>query len=159
MAIGLSMGGLLCLHAAAQGMPPDAVVIMASPVWLKDKRTYLVPIIKYFKRYQQKNLDKVDSRRVVYDRNPLVCVESLLHLVKVVRRELPQVVVPSLFLQAKDDRVVNPKSAAYLYCNVGSRDKQLVWLERGGHILTMGESQEKVRQEVWTFLSRVVRSL
>ena len=54
---------------------------------------------------------------------------------------------------AKIEHTVNPKSAQYIYDNLGTSKeaKELVWFEKSGHILTLDCEHEKVFKTVADF--------
>lgn len=51
-------------------------------------------------------------------------------------RHLPRVTVPALVVQGTADQGVYPSNAEALHANLGSNDKQLVWIEGGDHYFT-----------------------
>ena len=72
-----------------------------------------------------------------YARRPTVCIESLMQLLRVVDRELPQVRVPALIMHGRGDRTVDVGNAPHILERIGSTDKQLIWFERSGHAITV----------------------
>jgi len=72
-----------------------------------------------------------------YARRPTVCIESLMRLLRVLDRELPQVRVPALIMHGRGDRTVDVGNAPHILERLGSTDKQLIWFERSGHAITV----------------------
>jgi carboxylesterase len=68
-------------------------------------------------------------REVAYDLVPVASLRELHSLLAVTRAFLPQFTTPLVILQSRDDHVVPPASAEYIYRHAGSGDKELVWLE------------------------------
>ncbi len=67
-------------------------------------------------------------------------------------RDLPRVRVPLLVIHSRLDRVVPPGNAQAIYDRVASRDKRIVWLERGGHIATEDYDKAIVFEETRRFI-------
>lgn len=158
--IGLSMGGLLSFHLAHQQQDVSRIVSLSAPIFLGNRKAYYAPLLRLFYNFHKRkaalNNEKSKSQDgcFAYDRIPLSCVGSLLQLIKVVQKELPVIKVPTLIIQSKQDFTVNPKSAQYIYEHLQSKVKELVWLEKSGHVITRGEEKENVFKLVEEFLAR-----
>lgn len=157
MVAGLSMGGLLTIRLAAQ-LPIHKAAILAAPIFLQDKRVPLFPILKYFIKYlpkQKRNYHEAAIYNVAYDKMPTKPIGSILQMIKKAKAEyLPQIKIPCLVLQSKIEHTVAPRSAQYIYNNIKSKVKKLVWFEHCGHILTLDAEREKVFQLVADFFSQ-----
>lgn len=155
--VGLSMGGILSLKLAA-AHPVGRVAALSSPVFIADKRLPMLPLYRLIRKFAVKrrrtfhDVDPIYS--VCYDKTPLNCLSSLLELIKKVDAILPSVKQPTLIVQSRNDHTVRPKSARYIYERVGSREKQLIWLEESGHIVTLDCERERVFSVVDDFLRR-----
>ena len=153
---GLSMGGLLAMVIAATEKVAKAA-FLATPIFLQDKRAPFLPILRYFIHYlpkHKRNYHDMQQYCQAYDRMPTKPLTSLFALIKTCKNELaPQITVPSIILQSKIEHTVNPKSAQYIYDNLGTskEDKELVWFEKSGHILTLDCEHEKVFKTVADF--------
>lgn len=155
--IGLSMGGILCLHLASRYKEP-AVVSLSAPVFLSDRKAYLAPYLKYFYRFHYKPAayehwkKEVEEGQFYYRKTPVKALSSMLELIQTVKGELRNISNPVLIMQSRDDRTVAAKSAAYLYEHLGSTDKRLIWLEKSGHVITLGQEREQVFSAVEDFI-------
>lgn len=166
--MGLSMGGILALHLARH-REVQGVVSLAAPIRVANLLAYLAPVLKYFMKFFPPGKEKEDNTGekmiadtdrdikseyiVSYNRVPVNCVHDLLILMDKTRRGLPFVKVPALVVQSRKDNIVRPVSAEIIYRELGSSDKNLVWLEESGHIITADCEREKVFQEVNEFIS------
>ncbi|HID86725.1 MAG TPA: alpha/beta fold hydrolase [Anaerolineae bacterium] len=155
---GLSMGGVLTLYLAARH-PIAGAIVMAAPTRLGDWRAHFVPIAKHFVRWHRPS-EKTDltdptaqERMWSYDRMPMVCIDELLRLIRLVRRELPRVTVPVLILQGTHDRYVPLDCAREIYNRVGSQDKELIWLHHSGHAITEDSEREEVWRRAYAFIA------
>ena len=153
---GLSMGALLAIVIAATEKVEKAA-LLATPIFLQDKRAPFLPILRYFIHYlpkHKRNYHEMQKYCQAYDRMPTKPLTSLFALIKTCKKELVQkITVPCLVLQSKIEHTVNPKSAQYIYDHLGTAKdaKKLLWFEKSGHILTLDLEHEKVFQAVADF--------
>ena len=157
MVAGLSMGGLLTIRIASQ-LPKERAAILAAPIYLQDKRVPLFPILRYFVKYlpkQKRNYHEAAKYNVAYDKMPTKPIGSILQMIKTAKAEyIPKIEIPFLVMQSKIEHTVAPKSAQYIYDNIKSKVKKLVWFEHCGHILTLDNEREKVFELVGEFFSQ-----
>lgn len=157
MVAGLSMGGLLTIRIASQ-LPIDRAAILAAPIYLQDKRVPLFPILKYFIKYlpkQKRNYHEAAKYNVAYDKMPTKPIGSILQMIKTAKAEyIPKIEIPCLIMQSRIEHTVAPKSAQYIYDNIKSKIKKLVWFEHCGHILTLDNEREKIFELVGEFFSQ-----
>lgn len=155
--IGLSMGGILALHLAAN-RPVDGVVTLSAPIYINNNKLFLLPIYRLFRTYETKSRKAmpVDPKySISYDRTPLRCVSSLLDLIEAVKPRLSQVAVPVLIMQSKTEHTVKPASAEYIYEHLtGTQEKKLYWLSESGHVVTLDKERHIVHEEVKSFLEQ-----
>ena len=71
-----------------------------------------------------------------------------------VKEELGEIKASALILQSQDDTLVNPQSAEYIYDHLGSKEKELIWLEKSGHVITLGVERQLVFERIEQFLQR-----
>jgi carboxylesterase len=143
---GQSLGATLALHLAATHPDVKGVVTMgamASPAYFRDWRIKIIRGLKYAVRWHvpadEPDLGDPAAVRLLhsYARRPTVCIESLMHLLRVVDQELPQVRVPALIMHGRGDRTVDVANGPHILERIGSADKQLIWFERSGHAITV----------------------
>jgi carboxylesterase len=80
---------------------------------------------------------------------------GLFELSKVMRRArkaLPRVTAPTLIVQSREDPRVAPEVAEFALAELGAKEKQLVWTEGAGHIITVDYGRERVFSEVEKWL-------
>lgn len=158
-AAGLSMGGLLALDLARH-RPLDGVIPMCTPIWLKDRRAFLAPLIRFFKPYLPRREVKeahIEEHLVPYDRTPLVSVGHLLRLIRQVRRRLSEITVPVLVIQSERDETVEPSSARYILEHLGSTDKEFKSYANSSHIVTLDRERDQLFADVESFIRRVTQ--
>lgn len=156
--IGLSMGGDLALHLAANEEFNGGVVSICAPIFLAKKKAYLSPFLQYFIRYSpKKNYGSKNYQSFWYDQYPISCTASLVKMLKVIKKELGAIKNPALIIQSTLDKTVDPKSAEYIYENIASTSKELYWLNKSGHIATLDSEREKVFSLITEFINHNVK--
>jgi carboxylesterase len=159
--IGLSMGGALAVLLAAGvrdvsalvliapylGMPP-LLRIAAATYWLwgglAGQLNGRNPLSIHDPIEREKNL--------AYG---AVTGHALFELWKVMRRArkaLPEVTVPTLIVQSREDPRISPEVAQSALERLGAKEKRLVWTEGAGHIITVDYGRERVFSEVEKWL-------
>jgi len=78
-------------------------------------------------------------------RLPVSSLHELARLQSEARRCLRRVTIPTLILQGRHDRTVEPRGATEIAAGIRSRDRRLVWFEHSGHQLP----NEAEREAVW----------
>ena len=139
--IGLSMGGNLALLFSSE-YPVAGAVAIASPHHLSDPRLPFIKLISHFRRYQPKGASywhdpEAGLGHLSYPKNPVRSVAELRDLLALMRSQLPKITAPTLLIYSRNDPTVQLKDqhAELIYNNLGSRSKQLVWVEESGHIV------------------------
>ena len=89
-----------------------------------------------------------------YARMPLVSVHELFDVIARMKEHLGEVAQPTLIMHSRCDHTAAPESARYLYDHIASREKELVWLERSGHLLPLDVERQTVFEKTADFLAR-----
>lgn len=157
---GLSMGSVLALHLAARH-PEIAGAIAYSPaVWVQNRLLPLTPLARYFVKARPKDpgsdlVDPAADQQIwSYDVDPIPAAAQLLALLKRVRRLLPQITCPVLVIYSSGDGAIHPTSAQRTYDAVGSSDKQIIRIEKSGHVITVDQQWQFVAEQTLAWMSR-----
>ena len=155
--IGFSMGASIALHLAAH-YEVNGVITLAPVLYLKNKLSYLSHFIHIFFPYSKK-LSGPDVRSDVqtrsYNKIPVKSLSQLLQFSKHLRHDLGDIYTPVLIVYAKQDHVVDNKSAKEIYQRIASKNKRILELQESYHIITLDLEKEKVFQEISTFLQSI----
>jgi carboxylesterase len=167
---GFSAGGLLALLLAAREQAAG-LILLAPALRLRGGALLRVTgllqhVMPWYYPLARANFANPAVRAAVLDRAPganlddpavvaairreaKVPVGSLFQLAELqraARRALPRVSIPTLIMQGRNDRTVDPRGATLVANGIRSRDTRLEWFERSGHLLPI----EGEREQVWS---------
>jgi carboxylesterase len=155
--MGLSMGGALAAIIAAESPDIDALVLMAPYlempmipriasashwIWgaVAGPRKSTSPGSILDPEERAKNLGiGVYTGRLLYE---------LWRLAAQAQRSLRRISVPTLLLQSRADPRVAPGVAERAFAALRMAEKKLVWVQKGGHIITVDYGRQEVFDEV-----------
>jgi carboxylesterase len=166
--LGLSMGGVLTLTAAAR-FEIQGVVAMSTPFdlpplpmplwairWLSRVKPYLpkgrLPGSGWFDKAAY-------NQHVAYPMNPVRSGLELKLLIEEMHASLPRISVPVLLIHSRNDDYVIKDSMQQIYARLTTPDKQMLWVEGGGHVITEEPTKEAVFKAAADFVTRVSRPL
>ncbi|MFE2427976.1 alpha/beta hydrolase [Streptomyces sp. NPDC059373] len=156
---GMSMGGALTLHLAAQhGDAISGIVLVNPSVKADSHQLKAVPVLRHLVPSVPgiaSDIAKDGAQEVGYDRTPLHAVHSLSRFWKLVRNGLPQVTQPLLLLHSRVDHVVHPSNSAVVLSRVSSADVTERVLERSYHVATLDHDAEQIFDESYAFVQRL----
>lgn len=154
--VGLSMGGALALHLAAN-RPVYRAVPVAAALHVYQRLAPFSRVIAPFHPYQQKtaHADRpTDPFSVGYDGIFLNSAAEFNSLIRQVRRELPQVGCPLLVVRAGRDETVRPDAAEWIMRRTASSEKELLELPESGHVCVLGKESKLLYQKTADFLRK-----
>ena len=162
--MGLSMGGVLALCFSAHA-PVAGVVGMSTPHHFpKDLRVPMIKPISLYQRFQRKGLPnwydvEAYQDHVSYSSQPTRGLAELRDLIGEMQSALPQIKAPALLIYSRHDRTVRAEDGHMeaIYAALGSQEKQTLWIENSGHVITSDAQRETVFQAVLSFISRYSR--
>jgi carboxylesterase len=158
---GLSMGGALAVLVAAEQKEMPALILIAP--YLGMPRLLRVAAVTH--RLWGRLAGEVNARSPRSIHDPIEREKNLaygaitgreLHelaaVVRRARKALADVRAPALIIQSREDPRCPPEVAEFAIKALGSADKQLVWTEGAGHIITVDYGRERVFSEVERWL-------
>jgi carboxylesterase len=165
--LGLSMGGVLSLTSAAS-LSAKGVVAMSTPYDLPSISlpVWAVRFLANFKPYLPKGkvpgsgwFDQAAYRQhVAYPMNPVRSAVELKSLIGEMHAALPKIKVPVLLVHSHGDDYVVKDSMQQIYDHLGTSDKQMMWIENSGHVMTEEPQKETVFKAAAEFIKRVSKS-
>ncbi len=164
--IGLSMGGVLALLLASAS-PVAGAVTLSTPLHPPDRRMRplrpVAPIVSKLRRFADKGPADFDdpaaaSTHLEYPQYPIRAAAELYDLILEMRKHLVEVRCPVLVVHSRRDRSVRFSDGEALMAKLGSQDKQSLWLEHSGHVVTRDTELRAVFEAVAAFVQRLARS-
>ncbi len=160
--IGLSLGGLLTLHLAAHRRL-TGIVAVSAPAYINHPHLRylrlmpflprLVPLIARNAAEDDTQDPTVNVNRPGYEHTPTGQAGNLVNeLLPHVRAHLSGIKTPALLLQGRQDRTIPSDSMPVIYSELGSTDKQMVWLEPSGHLALEDYAKEQAFQHIADFI-------
>lgn len=154
---GLSMGGALAILLAAEQRDIRALTLIAPYVAMPPSLMTAAMLYRLWTPFagvveargktsirdpaeQEKNLGYGETT------GPLL--NQLWRLGRRARRALPDVRVPTLVIQSREDNRIRPRIARRLVARLGAREKKLVFTHGAGHIITVDHGRDAVFAEV-----------
>ena len=147
------MGGALAAIVAAAAPRLPALVLLAPYVGMPRtlKAAALLhrawgPFAGQFKAQSDLSIQDPDERakNLAYGVTSAGAIRQLLEVTRVARKSLPSITAPTLILQSRNDNRVSREVAEYAYRAIPAAEKQLAFVERGGHVLTVDHDREIV---------------
>jgi carboxylesterase len=174
--VGLSMGGALASVLAAEESARDsasatrdghtarivALVLIAPYLamawWMRTLARLhhvIAPVMPYAYAGGGPSILDPDERQqnLAYGVTTPRLVNELAHVVRAARAALAQITIPTLLVQSRFDNRIRPATAEWALDVLGSADKRLVWIDRGGHIITADHGHEEVSSCVESWLA------
>lgn len=151
---GLSLGGVLGLKLA-YSVKIKAVIPMCAPMFF-DNEDQLTAGFKHFVK-QYKQLEGKDEQTIAEEMNTLMATAPRIFreveaFVKDVKDHIDMVYTPTMVVQARKDRMINPDSANYIYEHVQADHKQMKWYEKSGHLITFDVERDQLHEDIYEFL-------
>lgn len=161
--MGLSMGGTLSLLFSTL-KPVDGVVAISTPYTLPaDPR---LPFAEYLHRMfpsvskgpsDWHDLEAANDH-IEYPSYPTRAIVELRALISITQVSLSQVQVPVLLAHSKNDGSIPAVNMQRIYDNLGSTNKQMMWIENSGHVITREPERMRIFQAAENFIQRIVIS-
>jgi carboxylesterase len=161
--IGLSMGGILTILAAAW-FEVSGAVLMSTPHNPPDPRMRplhaVAPLLTLFWRFNPKGPgdwhDKqAEASLLEYPQHSVRGGAEVYDMLLEAQRALPQIRCPVLIVQSRQDGTVPWQNAELIYGRVGSTDKQILCLDNSGHVVTLDAERKRVFEATAAFVRRV----
>ena len=153
------MGGTLACLVAARRPQTAGLVLVNHLMWLGNPGLFLAPLIKHLTPSMPAVAGDIKKPGVVepaYDRTPTGGVDQFRRLLRAVRPLLPTLTLPTLMFKSLHDHVIPLSSTLKTMARLGSKQKDLVWLENSYHVATLDNDLPVIVQRSARFLQEVV---
>lgn len=140
-AMGLSMGGTLCLRLAEERGRDVAGLVLVNPSLGTQRRDApLLPLVARVVpsiRPVGSDIKRPGVRELAYDRTPLRAAVSLAELWRTVCADLARITCPVLLFRSREDHVVEPLSGRLLLAGANATTVEERVLEDSYHVATL----------------------
>ncbi len=153
---GLSLGGGLALYLTGKHPEITGTILINHASKFTNPKFWFVPILKWIMPSVPavaSDIKDPNSKEIAYDRTPTNGVNEMLKMLKEVKKMQPNILQPVLIFKSKDDHVVPRISATFTMKKLGSKDKELIWLENSYHVATMDYDKELIAKKSIEFIN------
>ena len=161
--VGLSMGGALATVLAAENPDVRALALLAPYLSMPTTIRRLARVYRLLElvmpwtpsRGQRSIHDEEESARSLsYGMVAPHLLRELLRVVDAAQEAMPRVTTPTLVIYSRQDNRVPVEAAEREYAKLRSPERELVWLDRCGHLITVDHEHREVSARVSAFLAR-----
>ncbi|HUR91138.1 MAG TPA: alpha/beta fold hydrolase [Gemmatimonadaceae bacterium] len=154
---GLSMGGAIATIIAAGAPRLPALALLAPYVGMPPVLATAAvlhrlwgPLAGQFKASSDLSIRDPEERakNLAYGVTTGGAIRQLFELTRLARKAIPFVQAPTLIMQSRLDNRVSRRVAEHAYRSIAAREKRLIFVERGGHILTVDHDRQQVVEHV-----------
>ncbi|GAC1411413.1 MAG: alpha/beta fold hydrolase [Actinomycetota bacterium] len=153
----LSMGALIALDLAARYPDDVAGLTLANPfLFSKDPLAKLAPLlgkVSLLIKGVYNDVADPERKELGYPKQSTKASASLLKAAAEVRTRLPKVKSPAVLFVSKQDHVVDNDCARAILSEIGSAEKEIVWLERSYHVATIDLDREIIFEQSAKFIA------
>lgn len=158
---GFSMGGALSILLASLNNGIDGLILIAPALKIKGILPKLVPILKYFMKDREVDIEKVqekyDIKRTKYGREPVSAYHEFFKLQGQAKKNMSKISIPTIIIQGTDDKTISPESGKAALDGINSTDKQLIMIEGGEHVITCHITREDAYPHIDKFVTRIIK--
>lgn len=154
---GESTGGVICIEIARRRQEVAALLLYAPALILKMSKLKLLimRLLAPFVPWVKSSPSGRDMPWKGYTVRPLKGVLQLLALQKLALAHLGDVHQPTLIMQGRLDRSVDPSVPDLIALHIGSQIKEIYWMENSTHCLILDQEFEQVAEISLQFLNRI----
>lgn len=153
--VGFSMGGMIASHLAIHNRVEKLILLSAAAYYINPKQiaTDIGEMIRdsFHGRLNENELFNRYKRKI--KETPLAATFQFRRLVSSIRPVLNEVKIPTLIAQGESDGMVPPKAAQYLYEQIGTEQKKLIYVKDSKHHICHCNENERLFAEIVHFLN------
>src|SRR5699024_7931693 len=103
-------------------------------------------------QFEQKNNGQITEGVTTLMEDSVTMFEEIRSFFTGMEKELDMIYAPAMVIQARQDEMIYPESANYIYNQLSSTKKDLKWYEESGHVITMGKERDQLHEDIYGFL-------
>ena len=155
---GLSLGGELALFLSGKHSEIAGIILINHTSKFTNPQFWFVPFLTKFIRSVPaiaSDIKDPNSKEFAYDRTPTNGINEMLKLMKEVDKMQSNILQPCLIFKSKEDHAVPIISATYTMKKLGSKDKELIWLENSYHVAPLDYDKELIAKKSIKFINKL----
>ena len=155
---GLSLGGGLALYLLGKHPEISGSILINHASKFRNPMLWFAPLIKIFVKSVPavaSDIKDPNSKEIAYDRTPTNGVNEMMKMLKEVKIMQPTILQPVLIFKSIDDHLVPKISATFTMEKLGSKDKELIWLENSYHVAPLDYDKDLIAKKSIDFISRI----
>ena len=152
---GLSLGGGLALYLTGKHPEIAGTILINHASKFTHPKFWFVPLIKKIipsTPALASDIKDPNSKEIAYDRTPTIGIYEMLKMLKKVKKMLPNITQSVLIFKSLEDHVIPKISATFTMKKLGSKDKELIWLENSYHVAPMDYDKELIAEKSIEFI-------
>ncbi len=159
---GMSTGSLLALNLSLRRQV-QGIIAMGTPIFAKLRWRILIRVLAWIFRNRKTLVKKIYRRgdwevakkKIHYIAFPPRSMWEVFRSISATKKIISQIKAPILVMQSGSDKIILPKSADYVYKNVSSEVKEIVFFADSYHVFTVDKHADKAHKIVGEFISRL----
>jgi len=152
--VGFSMGGIIAMYLAMRYPIAKLVLLSAAAKYI-----YPAQLLQDIKEMAKEAVEGKLEENILYKRysskwkeTPIRATLEFIRLVRIVEPYYSQIKIPVCLVQGKKDGIVPYTTAEFLFDQIGSVEKELIFSETGKHHICYCDDCEDWFQRALTFL-------
>lgn len=151
---GLSMGGALGLKLAKE-YELKAIIPMCAPAYFDNEKELTHAYLNFarqFKQFEKKDEETINKEVETLHENSSQLFKGIELLVNEVNGIIDEVDTPTFVVQARQDEIINPEGAQFIFDHVRTDKKEIKWYENSTHLITFGNERDMLHEDIYRFL-------
>lgn len=154
--IGFSMGGAIALSLSQREPKRITALILLNPMihvaFVGPQLAWLVSKFRTFSGSGVHDIKKPGATEYSYDKLPNKAVIELLKLLKIVRRQLHSVSIPTLIFHSREDHTLPESNTRIIFKRISSQEKQRIELLNSYHVAAIDYDAELIFENSRIFI-------
>ncbi len=159
---GMSIGGNLSLHVAADNDDVDGLILMSTPYKMRYEKLGLClaymtrPFINYKKKYYPRVLNSEPSitQLISYQRYPISSAFEAFEAIKQTHGKLHKIKQPVFLIQPEKDHLIAKNSVFEIYKRLSSQQKEMRLIKKASHNFMGNGKHKQVFDDVVSFVKQ-----
>lgn len=154
--IGFSMGGMIASHLSTKYPVKKLVLLSAAYHYVSPYKFMkeLIELIVAYMKNEHRNLLMYHRLQNKLKRIPLTAVRQFHKLVHNFRPDIKNVSIPTFIAHGLNDSIVPPKSSKQIFQQIGSSEKQIMWIDNSNHLICLCDDNGILFEKMVDFLDK-----